>query len=431
MLSRRGFIKLTSVATGGLLVSGCQGKRFKSLASAHVVIIGGGFGGATAAKYLRKLDPNIKITLIEANTKYTSCPGSNWVLGGLKNIDSLSITYKALSDKYAVQIIHDRVKSIYPEKHVITLSNHQTIRYDRLIVSPGIDFRWNAIEGHNESTTNLIPHAWKAGAQTRLLQNQLKAMRDGGTVIICAPPNPFRCPPGPYERASMIAHYLKKNKPKSKVLILDSKNQFSKQALFFQLWERHYGFGSQNSMIEWLAMPDNPVIKMDVKNKRLETDFGDKFNADVINYIPTQKAGEIAQKSGLCDESGWCPVFHKSSESKMFADIHVIGDASIYAPIPKSAFAANSEAKVCTSAVISLLNGFDLAESTWGNACYSMVSAEHAVSIAMVYKLDSNDEVVKVKGAGGVTQRTDDRSLSLEAEYAKMWLRSITEDSFG
>jgi sulfide dehydrogenase [flavocytochrome c] flavoprotein subunit len=229
----------------------------------------------------------------------------------------------------------------------------------------------------------------------------------------------------------MIAHYLKKNKPKSKVLILDSKNQFSKQALFFQLWERHYGFGSQNSMIEWLAMPDNPVIKMDVKNKRLETDFGDKFNADVINYIPTQKAGEIAQKSGLCDESGWCPVFHKSSESKMFADIHVIGDASIYAPIPKSAFAANSEAKVCAFAVISLLNGFDLAESTWGNACYSMVSAEHAVSIAMVYKLDSNDEVVKVKGAGGVTQRTDDRSLSLEAEYAKMWLRSITEDSFG
>lgn len=430
MLSRRDFIKFTSL-TSGVFFSGCENIKIKPLASAHVVIIGGGFGGATAAKYLRKLDSDIQITLIEANTKYTSCPGSNWVLGGLKDIKSLSFSYKSLSDKYAIQIIHDRVSAIHPEKHLLTLSNQQTIRYDRLIVSPGIDFSWDTIEGHDESSTHLVPHAWKAGAQTLLLKNQINAMPNGGAVIICAPPNPFRCPPGPYERASMIAHFLKIHKPKSKIVILDSKSQFSKQALFFQMWEKHYGFGSADSMIEWHAIPDNPVIKIDVKNRNLETDFGDRFKADVLNYIPAQKAGNIAQKSGLCDDSGWCPVFHKSSESKLFSDIHVIGDASIYNPIPKSAFAANSEAKVCAFAVISLLNEIDLVEPTWVNTCYSLVSAEHGISVAMVYKLDSSGMLVKVNGAGGVTQNTDDKSLSLEAEYAKKWFASITTDSFG
>ena len=430
MLSRRGFIKFASV-TGSLFVGSCQNKSLKLLASAHVVIIGGGFGGSTAAKYLRIIDPDVQITLIEANTKYTSCPGSNWVLGGLVDINSLSFNYKTLSDKYSIRVIHDRVNDIHPENHTVTLSNQQTITYDRLIVSPGIDFQWDSIEGHDESSTNLIPHAWKAGVQTLILKNQLKSMTNGGTVIICAPSNPFRCPPGPYERASMMAYYLKKHKPKSKILLLDAKSQFSKQALFFQLWEKHYGFGTQNSMIEWQAIPDNPVIKIDVKNKTLETDFGDRFKADVLNYIPTQKAGNIAQQSGLCDESGWCPVFHNSSESKRVADIHVIGDASIYSPIPKSAFAANSEAKVCAFAVISLLKEVDITEPTWVNTCYSLVSAEHGISIAMVYKLDSNGRLIKVGGAGGVTQQTDDKSLSLEANYAKQWFNSITQDTFG
>jgi len=429
MLSRRDFIKLATT-TSSLFVAGCQNKSFKSLASAHVVIIGGGFGGATAAKYLRKLDSDVKITLIEANSKYTSCPGSNWVLGGLRDINSLSFTYRALTDKYAVQVIHESVSSIQPEQHLLTLGDQKKISYDRLIVSPGIDFRWDTIEGHDESSIDRIPHAWKAGVQTGVLKKQLNAMPDGGTVIICAPPNPFRCPPGPYERASLIAHYFKKHKPKSKVIILDSKSHFSKQALFFQMWEKHYGFGSHNSMIEWHAMPDNPVVKVDVKNKALETDFGDRFKADVINYIPAQKAGDIAGQSGLCDESGWCPVFHKTSESKLLPDIHVIGDASLYSPIPKSAFAANSEAKVCAFAVISLLNEIDLTEPTWVNTCYSLVSAEHGISIAMVYKLGANGLVSKVNGAGGVTQQTDDISLSLEAEYAKKWFDSITQDTF-
>ncbi|MFW5444257.1 MAG: FCSD flavin-binding domain-containing protein [Methylococcaceae bacterium] len=430
MFSRRQFIKLAG-SSAALFVPGCNNTGIKSSVTAHVVIIGGGFGGATAAKTIRQLDPNIQVTLIEPKTEYTTCPGSNWVLGGLKNINTLTFNYKILSNYYGISLIHQRVIKINPEKHLVTLSDNQQINYDRLIVSPGIDFRWDTIEGHDESSTQLIPHAWKAGVQTTLLNNQLKAMHNGGTVVICAPPNPFRCPPGPYERASMIAHYLKKYKPKSKLLILDPKSQFSKQSLFIDGWEKHYGYNSDNSMIEWLSIPDNPVVKINVKRKQLETDFGDRFTADVLNYIPAQKAGNIAQTSGLCDNSGWCPVNHKTAESTLHPDIHVIGDASSHSPIPKSAFAANSEAKVCAFAVVNLLNEVELLEPTWINTCYSLITANHGISIAMVYKLGPEDTLVKAKGSGGVSQNLDIQSLRQEAAYAKKWFDSITTDSFG
>ncbi len=429
MVSRRHFIKLTGSASA-LFVAGCQSKKLISSASAHVVIIGGGFGGATAAKTIKKLDPTIDVTLIEPKHHYITCPGSNWVLAGLKNINSLSVSYQQLSSQYDIKVVHDRVATIDPDRHFVTISNGHSINYDRLIVSPGIDFRWEAIEGHNDSTAHLIPHAWKAGVQTTLLHSQLQNMHNGGTVIICAPPNPFRCPPGPYERASMIAYYLKRHKPKSKILILDPKTHFSKQGLFIKGWEKHYGFGNDNSMIEWHSIPDNPVVKIDVKKRQLETDFGDIFKADVLNYIPAQQAANIAQTSGLCDDSGWCPVIHKTSESTLHSDIHVIGDASIQSPIPKSAFAANAEAKVCAFAVVSLLNEMDVSEPAWINTCYSLITADQGISVAMVYKLNPQGKISKVKGAGGVTPSIDERILSLEASYAKKWLESIVADSF-
>lgn len=430
MTSRRNFIKLAG-SSAGLLIAGCQNTGFKPLASAHVVIIGGGFGGATAAKTIKKLDPAIRVTLIEPKTHYITCPGSNWVLGGLKSINTLSFNYKTLTDRYGINLVHDFVINIAPKQHTVTLSNQQKISYDRLIVAPGIDFRWESIEGHDQSSSHLIPHAWKAGDQTSLLKNQIQSMHDGGTVVICAPPNPFRCPPGPYERASLIAHYLKTHKPRSKLLILDPKSQFSKQALFMATWEKNYSFDTDKSLIEWISIPDNPVIKIDVKNKVVETDFGDKFSADVLNYIPAQKAGNIAQMAGLTDNSGWCPVNHNNSESTLYPDIHVIGDASIHSPIPKSAFAANSEAKVCAFAVVSLLNNIEPSEPTWINTCYSLISPDQGISIAMVYKLDKQGKVIKVEGAGGVTANTRDKTLSLEAKYANEWFNSITEDSFG
>jgi len=428
MISRRQFIKLTS-STAGLLVSGCQTKLIKST-SAHVVVIGGGFGGATAAKTIKKLDPSIRVTLIEPKSHYITCPGSNWVLAGFRSLKSLAVSYQQLSKKYDIKLIHDKVTFINPDKRSVTLSTGNTINYDRLIVSPGIDFRWDAIEGHNQSSTDLIPHAWKAGTQTEILNKQLQNMPDGGKVIICAPPNPFRCPPGPYERASLIAHYLKQYKPKSKIIILDAKTQFSKQSLFMEGWRKHYGFGGNNSLIEWHSIPDNPVVKIDVKNKRLETDFGDIFNADVLNYIPAQKAAYIAQSSGLCDDSGWCPVNHKTSESTIHPNIHVIGDASIQSPIPKSAFAANAEAKVCAFAVVSLLKEIDMIDPVWINTCYSLITADQGISVAMVYKLNPQGKITKVKGAGGITPNSNKETLSLEANYAKQWLPNIISDSF-
>ncbi len=418
-----------SSRSAALWLTGCHKRAFNS-SSAHVVIIGGGFGGATAAKMIKQLDSSIKVTLIEPKQHYITCPGSNWVLAGFKKIESLNVSYQQLLSRYDVGIIHQKVATINPEKHYVTLSDKQKIPYDRLIVSPGIDFRWELIEGHDNSTSHLIPHAWKAGIQTTLLKNQLQAMKNGGTVVICAPPNPFRCPPGPYERASMIAYYLKQHKPKSKIIILDAKSQFSKQQLFFKSWEKHYGFASNNSMIEWHSIPDNPIRKIDIKNRQLETDFGDIFKADVLNYIPTQKAANIAHTAGLCDESGWCPVNHQTSESTLHPDIHVIGDASIQNPIPKSAFAANAEAKVCAFAVVNLLNQFEAIEPLWVNTCYSLITQEQGISIAMVYKLNQQGKIIKVTGAGGVTPNIAEATLTIEANNAKRWLKTIVMDSF-
>ena len=429
MLSRRNFIK-ASAGSAGLLLSACNKSNINSKHSPHVVIIGGGFGGATAAKYIRMLDAGIKITLIEPNANYITCPASNWIYGGLTSLKALTFNYQSLSNNHELNVIADYVTSIEADKHTVILFEGDKIRYDRLIVSPGIDFRWETIDGYNKETAKSIPHAWKAGEQTILLNKQLQNMRDGGTIVICAPPNPFRCPPGPYERASMMAYYLKKHKPRSKIIILDPKTSFSKQSLFTAGWKKHYQYATQNSLIEWHSIPDNPVISVDINNKTVETDFGDKFKADVLNIIPAQKAGSIAHKSGLTDASGWCPVTPHTSESTLHPDIHVIGDASIQTPMPKSAFAASSEAKICAFAVVNLLNGQELIEPSWINTCYSLITPTHGISIAMVYKLSRQGNIVKVKGSGGVTSSSNFDSFYLESRHARYWYDNITNDSF-
>ncbi len=429
MISRRAFCK-GSVVSAGLLLNACRSTPFQHTAAPHVVVIGGGFGGATAAKYIRKLDPGIKVTLIEPSEHYVTCPGSNWVFAGLKTIAQLTFSYRALADKYDINVIHDYVTAVDPVKHSIRLSEGSRLRYDRLIVSPGIDFRWDTIAGYDQHTAHSIPHAWKAGEQTAILNRQLQAMADGGTVVICAPPNPFRCPPGPYERASMMAHYLTRHKPKSKILILDPKSQFSKQKLFMSGWEKYYGYGTDHSMIEWISIPDNPVIQLDVNTKTVTTDFADRYTADVLNIIPAQKAGVIAEKAGLTDDSGWCPVNHQSCESSLQPDIHVIGDASKHSPLPKSAFAASSEAKVCAFAVVNLLNDQALMAPAWINTCYSLIAPMHGISVAMVYKLSPDGLVSKVKGSGGLSRQSDEKSRILESGFARQWYDSITADSF-
>ncbi len=426
-LSRRDFNKL--------LLSAAAASAFGLLGSTHtafatskrVVVIGGGFGGAAAAKYLRKLDPSLSVTLVEPKRIFYTGPFSNSVLGGMNTMEDIAQTYSRLKHKYHVNIISDSAVIIDAVKSAVKLKSGLVLHYDRLIVSPGIDFRWDAIEGYSESIAgSKIPHAWQAGAQTVLLHDQLLGMKDGGRVLIAPPVNPFRCPPGPYERASLIAGYLKARKPKSKIIILDSKEKFAKQALFKKGWERLYP-----GMIEWRSgAGGGRIMKVDASAMAVTTESGVE-KGDVINIIPQQKAARIAVESGLTDATGWCPVHPVSFESTIYPGIHVIGDAAVAGAMPKSGFAASSQGKVAAAAIVRLFQGKVPASPSLVNTCYSMLSAEYAISVAGVYRL-TVEGIVEVREAGGLTPiDADDNQLRAEALFARGWYKNITQDTWG
>jgi sulfide dehydrogenase [flavocytochrome c] flavoprotein subunit len=402
-------------------------------ATKKVVVVGGGTGGATAAKYLRMADPSIEVTLIEANEHYYTCYMSNEVLGGDRSIDSIKFGYTGLG-KHGVKVVHDVVTGIDAGAKVVKTQGGGTFNYDRCIVAPGIDFKWETIEGYDAKVAEEIPHAWKAGSQTVTLRKQMEAMADGGTVVIAPPPNPFRCPPGPYERASQIAHYLKQHKPKSKILILDPKPKFSKQGLFVQGWRDLYGYETDNSMIEWRSSAqgsnDNAVVKVDAASKTVTTGFDDEIKADVLNVIPAQKAGTIATAAGLTNDSGWCPINLHTFESTIHPGIHVIGDASIATGMPKSGYAANSEAKVCAASVAALLKGEEPGTPSYVNTCYSIVGEDYGISVAAVYRLaEDGSKIVNV--AGGLTPSDATADMrAREVKYAHSWFTNITNDIF-
>jgi sulfide dehydrogenase [flavocytochrome c] flavoprotein subunit len=428
-MNRRNFVKATgAVAAVSVLgfphIALGQGKK--------VVIVGGGTGGATAAKYIKMADESIDVTIIEPNETYYTCYLSNEVLGGDRQMESIAHGYDGLKAR-GVKVVHDKAAGIDADKKVVKTAGGEEFSYDRCIVAPGISLLYDKIEGYSAEVSQKIPHAWKAGEQTRILRGQLEAMEDGGVVIISVPPNPFRCPPGPYERASQIAHYLKNNKPKSKVLILDSNQAFSKQGLFTQGWERLYGFGTDDSMIEWQPGPDAAVVGVDTESMSVETSFGDEVNGAVINIIPPQKAGQIAIDAGLTDDSGWCPVDVKTFESKLHANVHVIGDASIATAMPKSAYAANSQAKVAAAAIVALLNGDEPGAPSYVNTCYSIIGKDYGISVAAVYRLSEDGATIaSVEGSGGITPSdAPDFALAREVQYAYSWYNNIVHDSFG
>lgn len=431
-ISRRNFVKLlgASGALSTLGLTGCEtAPKTPTKAAPRVVVIGGGFGGATCAKYLRMYDPTLNVTMIEQNAKYITCPGSNWLLAGMRNIGDLTQNYDELRGKYGVNVVQDRVASVDPGKRLVSLSSGKTVEYDRLVMSPGIDFRWDAIEGYDEAASQLIPHSWKAGAQTLLLEKQLHAMPDGGTVIICPPAMPFRCPPGPPERASMIAHYLKTHKPRSKILILDAKEGFSKQALFQDAWKDLYP-----GMIEWVPGTKGGLIaRVDAKTRTVYTDGGvTAHKGDVVNIIAPQRAGDIAVSTGLANASGWCPVSQHSFESTLVPGIHVIGDSSVAGALPKSGHTANNIAKMTAAVIVSLFRGLPMPTPSHVNTCYSLVSPEYGISIAAVYRIGDDGVLAGVKGAGGVSPFEAPRfQREQEAAYAQGWYTSITADSFG
>ena len=425
-LTRRGFLK----TTGGLAALGAAGLGgFPNLAlggEKKVVVVGGGAAGAVAAKQLRMADAGIEVTLIEANEHYYTCFMSNEVLGGGRELASLRHGYGGLAD-HGVRVVHARATGVDAEARTVTTDGGDRFGYDRLIVSPGISLKWGAIEGYDEAAAEAMPHAWLAGEQTALLRAQLEAMDDGGTFVICPPGNPFRCPPGPYERVCQVAHYFKTHKPKSKILVLDAKEKFSKMGLFTQGWERRY-----DGMITWVpgSETDGGLAAVDAGAMRVTTRFGDAHGGDVINVIPPQEAGEIALAAGLADDSGWCPVRLDTFESKRVPNVHVIGDASIATGLPKSGYAANSEAKVCAAAVAALLHGEEPGTPSYVNTCYSLIAPDYGISVAAVYRLaEDGGKIAKV--AGGLTPSdASDELLAREVQYAYSWYNNIVADMF-
>ena len=391
----------------------------------RVVVVGGGFAGTTCARFIRRIDPRITVTLVEGSPVFIACPLSNAVIAGLRDLQAQQFGLDKVADD-GVVLARAPAIGIDAQARFVALTNNARISYDRLVLAPGIDLRWDALPGYSEAASERMPHAWKAGEQTLLLRRQLEAMEDGGTVIISAPANPFRCPPGPYERASLIAYYLKTKKPKSKLILLDAKDAFSKQGLFQNAWKELYP-----GMLEWVPLSaGGKVTSVDAADMTLVTEFG-KHKATVANVIPPQKAGRITETAGAADRSGWCPVDPVTFESRQQPNIHVIGDAAIMGAMPKSAFAANAQAKVCAAAVAKLLGGSSPDQAKLINTCYSLVAPDYGISIAGVYRA-ADGQLKEVEGSGGVSPTDAPSSTrALEARLADGWFKTITEEVFG
>ncbi len=423
-LTRRELLKVF----GASAALGLSGFPLASLGAykARILVVGGGYGGATVAKYLRLADPRMEVTLVEKDPQFVSCALSNEVLAGERKIESLSFGYGALIDFYGVKVIHAEAVDIDPVKRTVATRDGQQLGYDRLVVAPGVGYKWGEIEGYDEAASQVMPHAWNAGEQTLLLRRQLESMEDGGTVYIVAPPNPFKCPPGPYERAALIAHYLKEHwKSRSKVIILDAKDAFAKEELFKQGWAEHYP-----GMITWVpGAEDGRVVEVDPATRTVYTEF-DEHKGDVVNVIPPQKAGPIAEIAGLTDETGWCPVNQQTFESTIHPAVHVIGDACIAGDMPKSAYAANTQAKVCAAAIVALVDGTPPPTPSYVNTCYSILAPKHGLSVAGIYRL-VDGRIRSVEGSGGVSSLdATGWEREMEAVYARSWFDNITADIF-
>ncbi|MBL8701634.1 MAG: FAD-dependent oxidoreductase [Alphaproteobacteria bacterium] len=393
-------------------------------AAPRVVVIGGGFAGATAARRLQRA--GVAATLVEPAANYLACPFSNLVVAGLRELDAQRFGYDALRASGVTLVPHAATR-IDAAARRATLSDGGTLDYDRLVMAPGIELRLDALPGYDEAATEIMPHAWKAGPQTLLLRRQLEALPEGGVVAMAVPANPYRCPPGPYERASLIAHFLKARKPRAKLLVLDAKDGFSKQRLFEQAWKSLYP-----GIVEWVSLSNGGrVIEVHAATRTLVAEF-DRHRVDVANVIPPQRAAAIARDTGLADRSGWCPVDPVSFESRLQPNIHVIGDAAIMGGMPKSAFAANAQAKVCAAAVVELLAGRAPVAPKLINTCYSLVAPDYGISVAGVYRPAANGLLADIEGAGGTSPLdAPPADRKSEAEHAESWFRTITADVFG
>jgi NADPH-dependent 2,4-dienoyl-CoA reductase/sulfur reductase-like enzyme len=389
-----------------------------------VVVIGGGFGGASCARALRKADSNLAVTLVETNPIYTAPPQSNAVIAGLAELAHQQFGYDGLK-RAGIAVALSAATSVDPHKRTVTLANGTTLHYERLVVSPGIDFRAGAIQGYDQAAMKIMPPAFNNGDEIWLLRRQLEAMDDGGTVVIASPVNPARCPPAPYERASLIAHYLKAKKPRSKVIVIDAKDSFTMQKLFEAAWKELYP-----GLIEWVSLSNGGALaSVDAATKTLATDF-DTYKAAVASIIPPQKAGRAAGIAGVADRTGWCPVDPVTFASKLQPNIHVIGDAAIAGAMPRSASAAHSQAKICAAAIAAQLAGRKPAAPTLTSSCYSLIAPDYAISQRGTYRPDG-DQYAEADGGPVISAQDALRATrKAEAVEADTWYRTITGEVF-
>jgi sulfide dehydrogenase [flavocytochrome c] flavoprotein subunit len=426
LLPRRRLLAAAGTAATAILAAPATVRAQNRSGPRHVVI-GGGFGGASAARFAEMTYRDVQVTLVEPLRRFVTCPYGNLVLGGARQLEDITHSYDGLRNR-GVRIVHDWAEGIDPVRRTVRLRGGTTLTYDRLILSPGIAIRWGALEGYDEAAAQRMPHAWVPadGAQTALLRRQLEAMPDGGVVGFAIPDNPFRCPPGPYERISMVAHYLKRHKPRSKILALDAKNAFSKQPLFQDGWRALYG-----EMIEWVpGNRDGKVMRVDPARMVLETEFGMKHTVAVANVIPPQSAARIASEAGLTDASGWVPVNPRTFESRTAPGIHVVGDANIGTPMPKSGYIANSTAKQAVASAVAALRNQPPPEPVYYNTCYSHVGENYGISVVNIYR-PTETAIVEVPNSGGVSPRGDlPDQRRQEARAADAWYASITRDMF-
>jgi NADPH-dependent 2,4-dienoyl-CoA reductase/sulfur reductase-like enzyme len=419
LMTRRNVVRGIAATTASLIFP-CP---LLAQSVARIIVIGGGFGGASCARALKRIDPKLQVTLIEPNRTFTACPFSNEVIGGLRVLEQQQFTY----DKIAaggVTVIAQAAVSVDPQARTIGLADGNSLGYDRLVLAPGIDMRFDALPGYDEAASAKMPHAWKAGEQTTLLRKQIEAMEDGGVVVLAVPAAPLRCPPAPYERACLIAHYLKAKKPRSKILILDSKDGFSQQRLFESAWNELYP-----GMIERIALSQGGrVTSVEPATGTIVTDFGN-YTAEVANVIPPHKAGHIAEIAGAADKTGWCPIDPATFASSLVPNIHVIGDACITGGIPKSASAANAQAKACAAAIVNMISDKSPEVPRLNGACYNTVAPGYAFSLTGIYQ-PKEGQFAEVEVSTSPLDAPREVRMR-EAESARSWFKTITADAFG
>jgi NADPH-dependent 2,4-dienoyl-CoA reductase/sulfur reductase-like enzyme len=419
--TRRDILKIAMAASAAIFPMPAIAQQ----SGARVVVVGGGFGGAACARALKRANARLAVSLVESNRRYTACPMSNAAIAGLRDLKLQDFGYDRVAAA-GVAMIFAAATAIDPAARLVTLADGQKLGYERLVLAPGIDFRWDALPGYSPAVATSIPHAWKDGEQIALLTRQIAAMEDGGVVVISVPVTPSRCPPAPYERASLIAHTLKTRKPRSKVIVLDAKDSFTMQRQFQGAWKRVYP-----DVLEYVSLSDGGLVTaVEAATKTIMTDF-DKFTPAVANIIPQQKAGHLAELAMVADRTGWCPVDPVTFESRLQPNIHVIGDAAIAGAMPRSASAASSQAKICASAVVALLAGGTPTAPTLTSSCYSLIAPDYAISQTGSYR-PVGDIYNEVEGGGGLSPVDAPPELrAREAREADAWFTSITAEVFG